>query len=153
MLNALTGLIAFLHAHPRESAIISLALALAGNWILGTLDALVRGEFSFQRWPGIISSQLASTEVKVIGGLMLTAAVTAYSQHLFTVPAQQLTALVIDQALNAAAAAAALYSAALWREDLTQLHDIGSAIGALASGKALPARRNGGHQSPVAKAA
>lgn len=142
VLALVQNLFGYLHAHPRESAVISLVLALLANWTFGTVDAIVRRDFSFVQWPRILQSQLASTEAKVIAGMLITAAVSAYTKSVFPGNATQLVNLLVDALLDALAAASALYSAALWREDVTQLHDIESAVVATFSGKALPPRRN-----------
>ena len=145
-------LVTYLAGHPREAAILSLVAALTSNWALGTVDAIVRGDFSFSQWPRILRTQLASTEAKVIGGMLLTAALTAVGRSFFPPGAGGTVNLAMEAILDALAAASALYSAALWSEVVRQLRDIEAAIAARLAGLPPPLRRNRSRLAPVAPA-
>ncbi len=129
----MTGLLALLSVILADRAYVaaaSLLLALLCNWLLGTIDAEVRREFSWAEWPRILRSQLASKEVAIIvatyGSWLATATLSTYLQHAGIDEA--FVRFVGTQVLNVAVAASGLYSAALWHECLVQLQDIASAL-------------------------
>ena len=126
-----TGALASILANRTYVAAGSLLIALLANWLLGTVDALVRRQFSWAAWPRILASQLASTELRVIyatyGGA-IAAAIAAQFLGRGGVIDQSLMAFAVARLLDVASLASGLYSASLWRECASQVLDIGAAL-------------------------
>lgn len=136
---------AYLVAHPEVAAALSLVAALVVNWALGTIDALVRGDFSLDHWPRIIRSQLASVYVVAIassyGAGIAAAVATAYLGNHGLIDAQ-LVKVIVAAFLGVASSASALYSVKLWNECRVQLLDVVEAIVARLSSTTPAARKN-----------
>jgi hypothetical protein len=152
----------------KEFAAASLLLAMAANFALGNLDAAFRGDWQLAAWPRIVLAHYLSPEL-VISAKLIVAALGTALVGAFTIPfvaklsnGHALDALlalvvgvVVPATLTAAFAAAGLYSAKLWHEDLDQLRDTVAALQARLAGKVPPPRLNASPRTPeaVAKAA
>jgi hypothetical protein len=105
------GFLAYLWAHPEVVAAFNLALALGLDWALGILSAIVRGKFDLGYLPAILSNQLATTEAKAIGTLLVSGAVLAMGR-------QEDAAYA---AFIAFSGAASIYSVPTWRDVVDKL--------------------------------
>ena len=148
MLTYLNAVLAWVHAHPREALAGLLLLGWVANWGAGSLDALLRGSFSFQEWPRILRSQLASMEAVAVyatTGIAMVSVITDVVLRVYRVGfvSQADVDFLANRLLDLAAGAAGLYAAAIWHEVIRkQLPDIYDAIWARLRGNPHTIQRN-----------
>lgn len=132
MLDYVNYFLALARTHPREALVLLLFVGWVANWALGSLDALasVPSRFSFQEWPRLLRSQLASSQVLVIwalyGGSVLALIGDAVTKVWLGGHVSQTDVdFVVNRVLDLAAGASGLYAAKVWHEVIwLQLPDV-----------------------------
>lgn len=109
----MSAALTYVLTHPATVAALNLGAAFTADWALGVLTAIVRGNFQFAKLPQILSTTIASTELKVIVSGFLSGALAWYIGHQGAPLELQSVGTYI---ITAASAAAAVYSIPTWRD-------------------------------------
>lgn len=164
-MNGLGDLIMRILSDPnsKEYLAASLLAAMALNFILGNVDAAVRGDWQIAAWPRIVLAHYLAPELVVAYKLLIGAVGTALVGGLTVTLLAKLTSgkpvealmslvvtVVVPALVTASAAAAGLYSAKLWHEDVDQMRDIVAAGQARLGKQPMPPRLNASPRTPEA---
>jgi len=119
----------------KEYLAASLACALVVNFILGNVRGLITVQWQLRRWSGQLASQYLSPEMKTILQLVYASVVSTVGAAVVmkylggsSGVLSLLSSVVAPAVLTALAAAAGMYSAKVWHEDLDLLIAIYNAI-------------------------
>jgi hypothetical protein len=129
-LQLVQAVVDFVRAHPLLAAALWLIAMLAMDVILGALDGLIRGEFSWDKLPQVLKTKVYKNPfARALLGLLAAA--------WFARPEGQ---SIQDLLVGALTAAAALYSLPISRDVVQKVGYILEDLYARLSGAALPAR-------------